>query len=211
MSLAAFRLQRNAMSRKRQTWKRQGAMLYSPSITNLLSSDSLAPLGPGNANEAVRHALQNLTVESAFAPLAVGDQEMAACCLAGLWLFHGFLDNAHNLCQDIETASGSYWHALVHRREPDYANAAYWFRRVGQHPIFPELRQAAADLGAGMQGQPAAAFLGQQRRWDPFAFVDLCAQVAGEGSPTEMLCRQIQRREWEQLFGFCHRHALKGE
>ena len=56
---------------------------------------------------------------------------------AGLYLLPGFWDDAHEIAQSIETVDGSYWHAIVHRQEPDPDNAAYWFQRVGQHPIFP--------------------------------------------------------------------------
>ena len=47
---------------------------------------------------------------------------MPACCCAGLWLLHGYLDESHALSQSIHTTSGSYWHGLTHRREPNFAN-----------------------------------------------------------------------------------------
>src|SRR5438874_740571 len=83
-------------------------------------------------------------VGRAFPPSAVRDQDMAAACLAGLWLYHDFLDEAHRISQELDTTTGSYWHGLVHRREPDFSNAKYWFRRVGDHAIFPALQAAAA-------------------------------------------------------------------
>ena len=62
--------------------------------------------------------------------------------LAGLYLYFSCWDDAHRVAQDIETPEGSYWHAIVHRQEPDPGNAAYWFRHLGRHPIFPALRRA---------------------------------------------------------------------
>ena len=60
---------------------------------------------------------------------------MAAACLAGLWLHHNFLDESHTLSQDIDTTTGSYWHAIMHRREGDYGNAKYWLHRVGASDV----------------------------------------------------------------------------
>ena len=57
-----------------------------------------------------------------FQPQTVRDRDMAATCRSGLWLYHDFLDEAHTISQEIETPEGSYWHALVHRREPDFSN-----------------------------------------------------------------------------------------
>src|SRR5205807_5918516 len=129
-------------------------------------------LGPGTPNELVRDRLQALRIETALAPQPVRDRDMAACCLAGLWLLHNYLDESHKISQEIDTPTGSYWHGLMHRREPDFSNSKYWFRRVGRHPVFEPLRVEAARLA--VDGPGAAAFLTRQSDWDPYAFVDLC-------------------------------------
>jgi len=181
---------------------------YTPAINALLKEKRLNPLGPGTPNEAARAQLAALTVESALAPETVKDQDMAAACLAGLWLYHDFIDQAHTICQDIDTPSGSYWHGIVHRREPDFDNAKYWFRRVGRHPIFEPLQLSAQELALAAKPDPSAAFLTTQSSWNPFAFIELCAEVERRRSRSEQLCRQIQAREWELLFAFCFRAAV---
>ena len=181
---------------------------YSPAIADLLREERLAPLGPGSPNRPVRPRLEALTVERAFAPHAVRDRDMAAACLAGLWLYHDFLDESHTISQDIHTPTGSYWHGVMHRREPDFGNAKYWFHRVGSHPVYAEVRTAAAHIAADSEPHPATAFLKTQRLWDADAFVDLCeASVEGK-VPAEMLCRKIQQQEWEFLFDYCYRRAV---
>jgi hypothetical protein len=95
---------------------------YSPAIAGLVTPGRLNPLGPGAPNEEARARLGALRVEIAFAPQAVRDPDMAAACLAGLWLYHNFLDESHRLSQDLGTPTGSYWHGLMHRREPDFGN-----------------------------------------------------------------------------------------
>ena len=68
--------------------------------------------------------------------------------LAGLYFYFSCWDDAHRVAQDISTAEGSYWHAIVHRQEPDDWNSAYWFRQVGRHPHKTRLwvvRQAVSE------------------------------------------------------------------
>ena len=177
------------------------ATQFSSPIAELLNERRTMPLGPGQPNLTARAALQALTIETAFAGAPVRDRDMAACCLAAVWLYHDFLDESHTISQGIKTTTGSYWHGLMHRREPDYDNAKYWFRRVGHHPIFEAVAAAAAEL------DPSGSFF-SRHSWDPFVFVDMCAMAATGSAPGESLCRQVQEREWEILFEHCYRQAI---
>ncbi|MGB1126733.1 MAG: hypothetical protein ACPG4Q_16145, partial [Phycisphaeraceae bacterium] len=38
---------------------------------------------------------------------------------AGLWLYVDELDRSHEYSQSIHTPTGSFWHAIMHRREGD--------------------------------------------------------------------------------------------
>ncbi|HEY7309114.1 MAG TPA: hypothetical protein VH643_07055 [Gemmataceae bacterium] len=180
--------------------------VYSPAVAELLREPRLAPLDPGRPNKAVHAQLTALTNDNAFAPFLVRDLDMAAACLAGLWLYHNYLDESHAISQELHTTTGSYWHALMHRREPDFDNAKYWFRRVGAHPVYTELRRSAVELAG--DAPAAAAFLHTQTDWEPFAFVDLCAAALVGRAPCVELCQRIQKREWELLFDWCYRQAV---
>jgi hypothetical protein len=176
---------------------------YGPCIEELLRPERLLELAVDPPYRAMHAQLEALEQDENFAPFTVRDRALAAACWAGLWLFFDFLDEAHSISQDLHTVEGSYWHAILHRREPDYDNAKYWFRRVGDHPIFDPLRVEAAKL-AGDAPAPAA-FLRTQKRWEPFEFIDLCEVSAAEDAAAHQLCREVQQVEWELLFEYCHR------
>jgi hypothetical protein len=119
---------------------------------------------------------------------------------AGLWLYFGAFEEAHEIVQDLDTPEGSYWHALIHRMEPDAWNSGYWFRRVGHHAIFPALLEKAIGTVAT---HPDCGFVPGDR-WSPERFTAFCAVAHGRpGSPAEHVAREIQSSEWRLLFAWC--------
>jgi hypothetical protein len=117
---------------------------------------------------------------------------------AGLLQVADFWDASHEAAQKaddlVERDFSAYWHGIAHRREPDPGNAAYWFRRVGRHPVFAPLAEAARPL---LEEHGDAALTGRLiagGAWNPSAMIDLCTE-APPGSPREDLARRLQRRE----------------
>lgn len=182
---------------------------YSSVVGSLIAPDRIPALGHGIPNQPTRKDLAALTPERIVPePKKLVDRNAARCCLGALWLLHDFLDESHTISQEIDTIDGSYWHGIMHRREPDYGNAKYWFRRVPSHPVFAPLNEKARELAAKDKPDSAAAFLATQAAWDPFRFVDLCEAIARGKSSAESLARQIARAEWDLLFFYCYRKAI---
>lgn len=135
---------------------------------------------------------------------------------AGLFQWHDFLDECHELAQSIEGEGrhrlGDYWHAIMHRREPDYSNAKYWFRHVGRNPVFEPLGPQAAgilDSGSANEGPEWSRRIITRTGWDPFAFVDLCELCANdEDAPLAVAARKIQLAEMALLIDFTYRQCL---
>jgi hypothetical protein len=183
---------------------------YGPDLAEVLAGDRNRELGPGRPVAALREKLSALRAEQALGDRSIADRNMAQLCIAGAWLVHDFLDESHTISQGVATSSGSYWHAIMHRREPDESNAKYWNRRVGEHPVYGPLCTAAREL-AQRSGAASgeAEFLATQSEWDPDRFVDLCSGARRGRNPHETLCRRIQQREWELLFDACFQGALE--
>ncbi len=174
-------------------------------IQALLADDRLNDLGQGVPNLSAKAKLQAVASQM---PAIAKHHDFAAACMAGLWLLHDLHDESHAISQDLDTVEGSYWHAILHRREPDYWNAKYWFRRVPRHPIFTELAKQA-DALTREAGTPAGSeYLLMQKVWDPHRFVDLCEAAACGPDALSMLCRRIQQAEWRLLFMYCRERAF---
>jgi len=127
--------------------------------------------------------------------LKFGTSDMARCVRAGLYVRYNFLNESHTISQAIHTPEGSYWHAIMHRREPDYSNAMYWYHSVGHHPVFDELSRQEVVLKA----------LGATK-FDPFEFVNLCEAAATDKSKFDAAV-VVQRAEWQALFEHCVKGA----
>jgi hypothetical protein len=162
---------------------------YGSALSHLLIGTRLNPLGPGEPDLGVRPELKALTLLAAFPSRKITDYDAANCCLAGLWLYYGFLDESHHISQDIHSAEGSFWHAIMHRREPDAANSKFWWRKVGNHPVLDGLRAQGLEVGYTYT--------------DPFTFVDLCERVRDSGTPEEEIAKNVQLLEWRLLFDYC--------
>lgn len=179
---------------------------YPPALQPLLQRHGPMSLGPGTPGTAHAEQLRSLDASVLGGNLTIARHDMATACLAGLWLYHDFLDESHRISQKLDSREGSYWHAIMHRREPDYWNSKYWFRRVGTHAIFPALLAGAKALLGDHQSW-ALASLRSAGAWEPEAFVDACEHSLGRGDDGERLCEKIQMLEWHLLFRFCFLQA----
>ncbi|MEX2673717.1 MAG: hypothetical protein WD294_16575 [Phycisphaeraceae bacterium] len=175
---------------------------------DLLSQPRTMPLGPGEPASSLTEKLGSLSVENAFAGRNVVDKQMAEAAVAGVLLYHDHFDASHAISQAIHTPTGSYWHGILHRREPDYPNAKYWFSKAGDHPVFEPLYQDALVL-ASQSADARTSDLQREGRWNPATFVDLCQQAADPASERlRDICLKIQMREWWLLFEYSYTNAL---
>src|SRR6185295_6339251 len=159
-------------------------------VSKLLSRGEpalLVPKGPWNPELA--KAIQGLAPGKDHASLAVQ---------SGLLLWNDDLEGSHKIAQDLPDEFGAYLHGIMHRREPDYGNSKYWFRRVGDPPLFPQLHAAALDLlhdATGLDSYRKALQAG--KKWDPFRMIDWC-ESAGEEREVSFL-RALQAIEIQGL------------
>lgn len=181
---------------------------YGPILAPLVTDDRNRALDGGRPDASVRGALNLATLEAVFAQTPLADREMGQCVLSGVWLVHDFLDESHTISQNVETTTGAFWHGIMHRREGDYSNAKYWFRRVGSHPVLEELTDAVNELARHAAGHEAALRLVSGGDFDPFAFIDACRAAVRSGGAAEAFCRQVQQAEWELLFDHSYRASV---
>src|SRR6266542_6862759 len=135
---------------------------------NLIETPDLPDLGPAPRATRLPLAKLNRKVEG-----FLDAQELSASIRplvrSAALLWHDYLDESHAISHHIHNANGSFLHAIMHRREPDYANAKYWFQRVGSHPAFPELAKRVVSFMESKNERGLAEKLVAQGRWDPFA------------------------------------------
>jgi len=165
-------------------------------VFGLLETSEPAELGPGprkgvRAEAELRSELAKLT--------GMGPKPELVSSLILLW--HDYLNAAHSIAQDAAGPDGAFVHGIMHRREPDYGNAAYWFRRAGHHPAFPSLGSAVIALPASKEIDVLRSKLVPNAKWDPFAFIDAVAEAKRRPELAQPL-RHIQKLETEALLNY---------
>jgi hypothetical protein len=178
---------------------------YGATVAELLAlagnGGRVMPLAEGACcSDEARQRIRNAKLEDLFA-----SARAPRGSLAGLYLYFSCRDEAHEIAQADTTAEGSYWHAIVHRQEPDAGNSSYWFHRVGKHPVFPALLEQARAIEA----EHPKAKINLSGAWDPIAFIAVCERARRQpDSELEHVALEIQCAEWQLLFDYCARRSL---
>lgn len=181
---------------------------YPAPVAELLEIPWTYSLTPNKPVAAARQRLKALDGAALLSGQTVNDPSMADACLAGLWLLYDFLDESHEISQSLHHSTGSYWHGIMHRREPDYSNAKYWFGNAGQHAVFDSLASRAREIAVSYGALNEARQVTENSDWDPFQFVDWCQTAASRGGDLEEFCRLVAIAEWQLLFDHCYHQAL---
>lgn len=153
----------------------------------------------------LKQAMRRLVVDSpsehteASALLAHAVQDPALAdhpgMVAGLWLYVDELDKSHHVSQHMDSPTGAYWHAIMHRREGDFSNARYWLRRAVNHPAIGLIDLTGGGAGSGTS---VAAY-------DAVELVDRVERAHTDADHANPALVSAQCKEWKALFGWCVR------
>lgn len=179
-------------------------------LAQLNERETLQSLSPRHTwNHKLEESIEALNVPKQADPHIIA-------LLTGLHLLNDSIDVAHAYAQQIEhEATGAYWHGIIHRMEGDYANAQYWFMRVGEHPVMAVIKQRTS---AWLKAEVDVESIAEKRMrdtllkyredagWDARTFVDLVAlqesSAAHKSEETRHILEQIQHIEVTELFNY---------
>jgi hypothetical protein len=178
-------------------------MRYSEFVDRLLLQEdllkSLTPKDPLD-RELVRR-LQETGDDVLAGEKVLADPTMFALVRGGLFYALDDLPEAHAIFQDASDDCGSYWHGMLHRREGDFDNARYWFRRAGVLPFFAETHRAACAH---------SEIMARQSNWDPYLFTGQCEQERFGAEELTGEMQALQRVEFDAIFDYCWRQSALG-
>lgn len=131
----------------------------------------------------------------------IRDPDMASSVACGLWLWNDYLDEAHKLTQQIDTDTGSFWHAIVHRREGHFPNSRHWYAKAKNHPAMEAIANQASVLFNDLPADNRLIRL-TLTGWNADYFLDLI-QHQHPDDPFNPVLVILQKLEWRILIEYC--------
>ncbi|HEY6169842.1 MAG TPA: hypothetical protein VI454_17520 [Verrucomicrobiae bacterium] len=173
------------------------------SFLELIATDELPDLGPGPRAGVLPEGELLAKVDAWLADKKFSARTAKLFRAAAL-LWHDHHDAAHAIVHDDPSSEASFLHAILHRREPDCANACYWLKRVGRHPAYATIAKRVSEFLDGDEFKRWRDILVPDGQWDAEGFVD-AAYVSNLREYTYPLFQQIQRIEMECLLDYLRR------
>ena len=194
------------------------AVTYTPAIAEVIekleTGNPLPPLVPKETwSPELTDALKTTSVDELFQGESLKNTTFGNAIKSGLLLWNDALNESHNISQGLENQTGSYWHGIMHRREPDYPNSKYWFGRVGTHPIFPQLRERAIAIFKEIPNpSETLAHIAQtietEENWDAYQFIDWCQAAENGTDDVTRFLQQVQAEEIKLLLAYSYQNAV---
>lgn len=175
--------------------------LWGPEAKRIVDLSNLPPIGPDGPTPNKQIPPATLQ-QKLFAHTPTNNSLAQLAFTAGILLWQNELEASHEVSQNLHQCEGSFWHGIMHRREPDYSNAKYWFAKVGKHPVYEEL------LSWTQTNLPeTATWLGLSQTWDANLLVDGCRQAAKTSHQHHASLQLICAAEALLLLDHCYQQA----
>lgn len=170
-------------------------------------------------NNDLDETIENLSIDQVEG-LQTEVLEYVLAWKSGLHLWNDSLTKSHTISQNIINQTGSYWHAIMHRLEPDYSNAKYWFKQVGMHPVYILLQKDITkfllsrnevDHLKNVELKSGLKTIQQQSLWNSNLFIDLVEiQSKVQDEEAQHLLENIQHFEMMNLLSFTYNKCCGG-
>src|SRR5205823_2061071 len=137
-------------------------------VVNCNRGHAYGKLLAGEGDSAARQLLNGIGPERVLVG-KIANHDLGMCVVGGLYLWHDCLSEGHAIAQGVAGPTCSFWHAIMHRREGDFANSKYWYARCAAHPAYPFIAMRVNSIVGPMLADNAMLRL-THNGWRPEAF-----------------------------------------